>query len=72
MTLQNETIKSKLAIGQLATACNWTLHFLCLIHLKRTNKSNLRKIELQALNYFLQNKNIIIHKADKDNTHSVH
>ena len=42
-----------------------TLHFLGLIHLKRTNpKSNLSKTKIRSLNSLLQNKNIIIQKAD--------
>ena len=55
-TLQNETIKSKL----LDTAFS--------SFKKNKPKNNLSEIELQALNSLLQNKDIIIQKADKGNT----
>ena len=57
-TLQNETIKSKL----LGTAFSLFHTFK-----KNKTKTNLSKIELQALNSLLQNKDIIIQKADKGN-----
>ena len=58
-TVQNETIKSKL----LDTAFSLFDTFK-----KSKPKSNLSEIELQALNSLLQNKDIIIQKADKGNT----
>ena len=58
-TLQNETIKSKLLD---------TVFSLFDTFQKTKLKNNLSKIELQALNSLLQNKDIIIQKADKANT----
>ena len=58
-TLQNETIKSKLLD---------TVFSLFDTFQKTKLKNNLSKIELQALNSLLQNKDIIIQKADKPNT----
>ena len=58
-TLQNETIKSKM----LDTAFSSFDTFK-----KNKPKSNLNEIELQVLNSFLQNKDVIIQKADKGNT----
>ena len=59
-TLQNETIKSKL----LDTAFSSFDTF----KKKSKLKNNFTEIELQALNSLLQNKDIIIQKADKGNT----
>ena len=58
-TLQNETIKSKLLD---------TVFSLFDTFQKTKLKNNLSKIELQSLNSLLQNKDIIIQKADKANT----
>ena len=58
-TLQNETIKSKL----LDTAFSSFYKFK-----KNKSKNDLSETELQALNSFLQNKDITIQKADKGNT----
>ena len=58
-TLQNETIKSKL----------WDTAFSSFDTFKRNKpKNNLSEIASQALNSLLQNKDIIIQKADKGNT----
>ena len=59
-TIQNETIKTKL----LDTA------FSSFDTFKKKNKAknNFRETELQTLNSLLQNKDIIIQKADKGNT----
>ena len=58
-TLQNETVKSKL----LDTAFSLFDRFK-----KNNSKYNLSETKLQALNSLLQNKGIIIQKADKGNT----
>ena len=58
-TLQNETIKPKM----LDTAVSLFDTFK-----KNKPQNNLSKIELQALNSLLQNKDIVTQKADKGNT----
>ena len=60
--LQNEIIKSKL----LDTAFSSFDAFK-----KNKSKINLSEIELQALNSLLQNRDIIIQKADKGNSIAV-
>ena len=57
-TIQNETIKSKLLNTEFSSSDTFK---------KNKPKTNLTGIELQALNFLLQNNDIIIQTADKGN-----